>query len=140
VTPVETTYKPAVLPTGIATVVTLAKTTVNSADVLDAVIVRAVHPHAEEADVNVLGQKFPAAGTVQPNVAALFPVAVAVIEVQPTPVAPTPVIVPVTVLAPRAVGKVIVVVEIDPQDGTVTNVEAIGKKTPVEAVHAEHVM
>jgi hypothetical protein len=73
-------------------------------------------------------------------VAALFPVAVAMIEAQLTAVAPRPVIVPVIVLAPRAVGTVMTVVAIDPQDGTVTYVEAIGKKTPVEAVHAEHVM
>jgi len=69
-------------------------------------------------------------------------VAVAVIEAQLTPVAPTPVIEAADprVLRPRVAGVVIVVVAIDPQPGTTTYGEAIVKKTPVEAVHAEHVM
>jgi len=75
-------------------------------------------------------------------VIALVDVAVAVIEAQLRAVAPSPVTVVAAprVLAPRAAGVVIIVVAIDPQPGTTTYGEATVKKTPVEAVHAVHVM
>lgn len=57
-TPVATTYKPAVVPAGTTGVVIVATTTVNPAAVVVPAVmaVLIVHPHEAEADVNVLGQ------------------------------------------------------------------------------------